>query len=1341
MKKRILPFLLLLLLVPLAVCSQQFVNLTPVPRSMQTHDGELLLPSQFAVSTAGLSQDMTAEVEKFISSFNAATGYSASATTQPEAFVTVSETTEMQEEEGYQLNITTEGIHIEAATPTGLFYAFQSIRKMLPPNVMAGVRDPAVTRYALPLAEIEDAPRFAYRGFMLDVSRHFFSTDEIKRVLDIMACYKMNRFHWHLTDDHGWRVEIKKYPKLTTIGSISDNRYMVDMKYGTYWLNKPYGPFFYTQEELKDVVAYARERHIEIIPEIDMPGHFCAAMAAYPEYSCTPEGNHNVSSAIGGIFADVMNVANPQAVQFAKDILTEIMDIFPGEYIHIGGDECPTSAWENNAQCIARKQELGLSSFRELQSVFIQEMAEHVKANHRKLSVWNEAITASGANVQTIANTGATVYCWVGADAAVAKAASLGLDHIYTPQIPFYINRKQSTDPGEPVGAGNGTDNLEAVYKQRLPVPAGSNAQLFTGIQGTFWTEYVGFNDYLEYLMLPRIVAIAESGWTPENRKNFDSFCQRITADSTLYNYNNYSYGRHYMNRTGETEKVMPNVSTAEKKYWYRLTTRATDDRRNKCIELLGTGSPLIAQYSSKGAAEGRLWTNTPATEGSDNYDYQLWALEEDAAQPGLYALVCKAFPDGSASPSPTGTSTGGRWNYDKNRKNYSFLLADNGYGKDGESYYYSLRSNQTTGLWMNASLSGQGFAVNIYNNPGDGNSGLWKFQLIEGDTTDAGITALLQEAEKYLRQVRTYASPEEKCPGYFGEAETQALRDVVEEVRKAQADGNSPADLAQRLQQTYAKFRHSFGYLENGKTYRLANAVDGFDGIVIADSGKGNQLRHSRNIDAYDAWTVSESNINEDFSQTVKLQNAQTLRFIGATASNAVGHAGYPVSVGNTAATVRLTFQPEEQDFVISINGKNLFPIDESSYSLPGVISAGSSDNNSIAIRPMGAAWNIEAVRSVTFQCYDQDDRFLGEFHRSFRSAPAWEDSVPPIIRNHNFVEQKEDKYIYQRTAYTIVLECRDSSGAIISAEETTHPLNESYTVQLPQPDYYTFSTADYPDGTVLHPETDQTVHATYTTTAYNGVKRLGKAVTEVQAGRSYVIYDASPNDVNRKGYRNVNSSLQVMKTNIIEDSDPNHTWLLETFGTRLRVKNVYHNAYVPQLTTAANPVKLTSNGAGYSFILNEDGESWKIKGTNNVCWDGLESGALVGWTDPGHPYYLYEYFAQPYFEVAIESVTTTGENLNSERHLVKAGDAYILTAGTYEGFALKAIEGDEGLSSVGEHKKIKLVYEKDTQSGIGETLEELQEKSIYDLSGRRILRISQKGIYIINGKKVLVK
>ena len=168
---------------------------------------------------------------------------------------------------------------------------------------------------------------------------------------------------------------------------------------------------------------------------------------------------------------------------------------------------------------------------------------------------------------------------------------------------------------------------------------------------------------------------------------------------------------------------------------------------------------------------------------------------------------------------------------------------------------------------------------------------------------------------------------------------------------------------------------------------------------------------------------------------------------------------------------------------------------------------------------------------------------------------------------------------------------------------------------------------------------------------------------------------------------------------------------------------------------------MKLTSNGAGYSFILNEDGESWKIKGTNNVCWDGLESGALVGWTDPGHPYYLYEYFAQPYFEVAIESVTTTGENLNSERHLVKAGDAYILTAGTYEGFALKAIEGDEGLSSVGEHKKIKLVYEKDTQSGIGETLEEQQEKNIYDLSGRRILRITQKGIYIINGKKVLVK
>ena len=534
-------------MLPLCLQAEGGVNLTPKPYDMKLGTGQLVLPHTFVVNTSGLPADFAEEVVKFVKSFNASTGYNAVVEQQDKALIQVAKANTALGNEGYTLKVTSDGVEVAAHTATGLYYAFQTIKKLLPPNVMAEVKDDAVTEYALPIVDITDFPRFGYRGFMLDVSRHFFTVEEVKRVLDLMSYYKMNRFHWHLTDDHGWRVEIKKYPKLTTIGSVTDNSYVVDMKYGDYWINRPYGPYFYTQDELREVVAYAKERHIEVLPEVDMPGHFCAAMASYPEYSCTPDGEHSVKSWIGGMYPDVLNVANPKAVQFAKDIVSELMDIFPYEYFHIGGDECPTVAWEKNAACIARKEQMGMANFRQLQSYFIKDMAEFAKERGRKLIVWNEAITAGGADTKTIQESGATVMCWIGADGAVAKSANLQLDHIYTPQIPYYINRKQSTDPTEPEGAGKGTDNLEVVYNQRIPVPSGEAAQYFKGVQATFWTEYVAFPNYLEYLMLPRLAAVAEAGWTPQEKREFEDFRRRISADSQLYDYNGYNYGRHYM--------------------------------------------------------------------------------------------------------------------------------------------------------------------------------------------------------------------------------------------------------------------------------------------------------------------------------------------------------------------------------------------------------------------------------------------------------------------------------------------------------------------------------------------------------------------------------------------------------------------------------------------------------------------------------------------------------------------------------------------------------------------------------------------------------------------------
>ena len=317
----------LLALLPV-LCQSLFaapsVNLTPVPKTMTVGEGTLTLPTSFTLLVNG-PDSIAAEAERFAAHMEQVAGMDiqlAAANTSSLFVVNHLTGNEGLAPEGYTLSITSTGVSIGATTATGCYYAFQTIKKLLPAHVMAGVADAKVTTYSLPIVDIADEPRFAYRGFMLDVSRHFFEMDELKRVIDVMAYYKMNRFHWHLTDDQGWRIEIKKYPKLTSVGSVRSNSYQCDFTYGGYYSNEPYGPYYYTQDEARELVAYARERHIEIVPEVEFPGHACAAVAAYPEFSCWPNGSHSVQ-VNGGIFSDVLNVANPGAVRFAKDVLDE----------------------------------------------------------------------------------------------------------------------------------------------------------------------------------------------------------------------------------------------------------------------------------------------------------------------------------------------------------------------------------------------------------------------------------------------------------------------------------------------------------------------------------------------------------------------------------------------------------------------------------------------------------------------------------------------------------------------------------------------------------------------------------------------------------------------------------------------------------------------------------------------------------------------------------------------------------------------------------------------------------------------------------------------------------
>ena len=1345
MKNKVLSLLLLLTLAVSPALAQDFVNLTPKAKSMQVGSGQLVLPAVFAVSVEGLPEEMAAEVQKFVSAYNAATGSEATVSnTAAEALIKVELPVSNLGDEGYKITVTGEGATIQASTAAVLYYAFQTVKKILPPNVMAGVRDEAVTTYALPVVEISDEPRFGSRGFMLDVSRHFFDVAEIKRVLDVMSYYKMNRFHWHLTDDHGWRAEIKKYPKLISVGSISDNNFIVDMVEGGYWQNKPYGPYYYTQEEMREVVAYAKERHIEIIPEVDMPGHFCAAMASYPEYSCTPNGGHNVISAIGGVWSDVMNVANPEAVQFAQDILSELMDIFPYEYIHIGGDECPTSAWENNALCQAEYAAKGYTNYRQLQSEFIRQMGEFVQSKGRKLAVWNEAITAGGADTKKVVDVDATVYCWVGADAAAKKSVNLGLHHIYTPQVPYYINRKQSTDPGEPMGAGPGTDNLETVYKQSIPVPAAGKEDLLDGVQATFWCEYVGFNNYLEYLMLPRLLAVAEAGWTPQSLRTFEDFRQRVTADSTLFNYNNYTYGKHYMTpQTGEggtAEKVMP-----EQGKWYRVVTKATGERADKCMELLREGSPLISQWAAKNATANRLWTNTQAAEGDEAYDYQFWTFEEDPANPGKYAMVCKAIPNGSVNPAPTASNNTGRWDYDPYQKNYNFILANNGYGQTGDNYYYSIQSDKATSVWMNASLGGQGYAVNCYGDPADGNGGLWTFVPQQAAEADASLLQQVNEAKSVLSTAKTYSDEAEKTVGSFGAAQVEALATLLAENDPENMTESELTAFAEAFAASYAALWNSFVYPEAGKTYQVINTTDLFAGNKFTDNGTGNVLRYAdgSEIWANDAWEVTAATATADHSATLQLKNVQTGRYIGAAATSAVSRLGYSVAIGNTGVNLSLVYTPAHADFLLQAGGKNLFTVPMESSSNPGTIFCGSTVDGANANRNQGAAWTLTEVNVITYECVDEEGNALGTYRCSWPVAASAEEAPLPEIENFRFKEVKDGKHVYERTSYTVTVTSRDQRGAIIERVEQTVSIGESITLTAKDYPYYTFEEASQETGKDFAVTSDLDVELRYTTNAYNGVKKLGAAVTAVSAGKSYVIYDTSPSATERIGYRNVNASKQVWRAYTIEDTDPLHTWLLEESGTNVKVKNEWLGMYVPTITTAATPVTLSYVGAEYKFILNGDGETFKIKCVSNgVCWDGLGSGAMVGWNDPGHPYKVYEYYADPYFEVLVTEKDSEGNVLEeATRYMVKAGESFTIPVGTHEGYEFQEITGAEGAEAVADNMNIVVVYTKLVPDGIAGVESGKAAQAVYDFSGRRVNRPGHHGIYIVDGRKVYVK
>ena len=433
--------------------------------------------------------------------------------------------------EAYQLKVTQDNVIITGTSEAGTFYGIQTLRKSLPITNKGDI--------SLPAVEINDYPRFSYRGVHLDVSRHFFPADSVKRFIDMMALHNINRLHWHLTDDQGWRIEIKKRPELTTIGSKRSET-VIGHNSGEYD-GIPYSGF-YTQDEAREIVKYAQERHITVIPEIDLPGHMQAALAAYPELGCTG-GPYEVWK-MWGVSEDVLCAGNDKTLAFIEDVLNEIVDIFPSEYIHVGGDECPKVRWEKCPKCQARIKAEGIKGDKKhsaeeyLQSYVISRMEKFVESKGRHIIGWDEILEGGLAP-------NATVMSWRGMDGGI-EAAKQKHNVVMTPNTYVYLDYYQSADTDLEPDAIGGYLPLEKVYSFEPTAGISPEDQKYViGAQANLWTEYIPTFSQVEYMIMPRIDAVADIQWSDPSKKDYQTFLPRVARMTQLYDRLGYNYGKH----------------------------------------------------------------------------------------------------------------------------------------------------------------------------------------------------------------------------------------------------------------------------------------------------------------------------------------------------------------------------------------------------------------------------------------------------------------------------------------------------------------------------------------------------------------------------------------------------------------------------------------------------------------------------------------------------------------------------------------------------------------------------------------------------------------------------
>ena len=538
--------------------AENMLPLIPYPANLTRNEGTFNLKQLTAITTPAGDEAVARYAQEFATQLEKTSGIKVpvNPTTAATSLVMTKDATLAHE--AYKLTVNEAGINIAAADSTGFFYAIQTLKQLMPHAIYNRSGASTAIDWTVPCVEIADQPQLGHRGYMLDVARHFFSKTEVKRILDIMATYKMNRFHWHLTDDQGWRIDIPEYPKLAQVGAVRKGSFVNAGGSSKFFDDTEYGRgMYYTLDDLREIVAYAKSLNIEIIPEIDLPGHMVAAVAAYPEFSCDPTKKYEVRID-GGISKDVLNIGKDETIDFLKCVLGHMAEIFPYKYIHLGGDECPTDQWSKNADCLKRVKDEGLAGVNELQSWLVEKLGLYLKEKYDKdIICWDELLAhwKSDNTVKPV------IMAWNHINKS-KEAADKGFKSIVVPYQSLYLDMMQvplsEVDVNEKYQGGwgdNWVNSVETVYGVNPVASLSGKEDFCLGVQGNMWTETCNDSVEVEYQLLPRMLALSETGWLPAAKKDFASFYMRLQKNRDILDAKGLTYATHYFDEPDLTEQ------------------------------------------------------------------------------------------------------------------------------------------------------------------------------------------------------------------------------------------------------------------------------------------------------------------------------------------------------------------------------------------------------------------------------------------------------------------------------------------------------------------------------------------------------------------------------------------------------------------------------------------------------------------------------------------------------------------------------------------------------------------------------------------------------------------